>query len=222
MHGMSHVGMWIVRDSRQAVETMATEKTWAQLEADLDDTFRKWSGVTAYTLEWPYGQTFGRLAADRRRATRFKTLATDDIEQRKVTLTFDIWADRQRRTVTLTTFRGERPIDNLRLLAQAAEWMRMASVRDITSMVVRFYRQMYPVQQQSQQQTPPPREEPRVSSAGPYAVLHVANDAPLEVAEAAYRALVKKIHPDVAGNGGHAQMVALNAAIEQIRQRVRR
>jgi hypothetical protein len=39
----------------------------------------------------------------------------------------------------------------------------------------------------------------------------------LEVAEAAYRALVKQTHPDLGGN--HARMVVLNAAIETIRTR---
>jgi hypothetical protein len=100
------------------------------------------------------------------------------------------------------------------------EHLRMAEVRGIHSMAMKAYRLMYP--QPSQQQTPPPQQE-RVKSTGPYATLHVADDAPLEVAEAAYRALSRSAHPD-AGNArsGHIWMVTLNLAIEQIRAQLRR
>lgn len=50
-------------------------------------------------------------------------------------------------------------------------------------------------------------------------MLHIAEDAPLEVAEAAYRALSRKAHPDAGGN--HERMKALNLAIEAIRARAR-
>ena len=63
----------------------------------------------------------------------------------------------------------------------------MAEVREITPLIVLIYRQLYPTEPVAT--PPPPRADlPR----GPYAVLHVANDAPLEVCEAAYKALTKK------------------------------
>lgn len=49
----------------------------------------------------------------------------------------------------------------------------------------------------------------------PYEVLGVRPGAPAEVIEASYRALAKRLHPDV---GGSAEaMTALNAAWEAVR-----
>lgn len=193
-------------------------KTWAQLEADIAETFRKWSGANSYTLEWPYGKTLGTTAADKRKAERQKLAVTYDVEQRKVVLHFDVWIRTARRSVTLTMHREERAIDNLHLLANAVEWMRLAEVRDIETLVVKMYRQLYP-EPVREQQVPPPQEPPRTAprSSGAYAVLHVADDAPLAVAEAAYRALIRDVHPD--HGGSHELAVALNAAIHTIRLR---
>lgn len=53
-------------------------------------------------------------------------------------------------------------------------------------------------------------------SSGPWAILHLANDAPPELVEAAYRALVKLHHPDRGGNAD--RMKAINAAMDQLRK----
>ncbi len=50
----------------------------------------------------------------------------------------------------------------------------------------------------------------------PHQVLGIAEDAPIEVAEAAWKALAKKHHPDVGGDEGKAAEV--NAAIAKIRE----
>jgi curved DNA-binding protein CbpA len=56
----------------------------------------------------------------------------------------------------------------------------------------------------------------------PYLVLQVAPDADLIVIAAAYRALARRYHPDVAGEGGTAQMRRINAAWEVLKDPVRR
>ena len=53
------------------------------------------------------------------------------------------------------------------------------------------------------------------SLAGAYAVLHLLPSAPIEVAEAAHRALIKAHHPDRGGD--HATTVKITLAIEDIR-----
>jgi len=53
------------------------------------------------------------------------------------------------------------------------------------------------------------------SEPDPYEVLGIRPDAPLDVAEAAYRARAKKAHPDAGGRDD--EMRELNAAIESIR-----
>ena len=51
----------------------------------------------------------------------------------------------------------------------------------------------------------------------PYELLGIRPNAPLEVAEGAYRALAKSLHPDT-DSGDNARMVELNAAIERVRE----
>jgi Putative quorum-sensing-regulated virulence factor len=51
----------------------------------------------------------------------------------------------------------------------------------------------------------------------PYAELHLLPSAPPEVVDAAYRALVKLLHPDWVGPGSMSRMVALNNARDAIR-----
>jgi hypothetical protein len=53
-------------------------------------------------------------------------------------------------------------------------------------------------------------------AAGPWGVLHLAPGAPLDVAEAAYRALAKKAHPDAGGDPERFRR--LTEAIEWIRK----
>lgn len=205
---------------------MAAQKTWTQVEAELDETFRKW---------WPTARdqaistTWKQDAAGRRRALR----ATSDLAERQVTLTFE-WrhpATREPRTLRIMAEKRDRAIDNLAALARACEWLRMAEVRELTGIITILMRQMSATpagahagneqgssshgNQQGKQQTPP-------LSSGPYAVLHITNDAPLPVAEAAYRAAAREFHAQANhGNPGGSEalrkMQALNAAIAAIR-----
>jgi hypothetical protein len=61
------------------------------------------------------------------------------------------------------------------------------------------------------------QDAPAASASSPYRVLYLVPDAPLWAAEAVYRAGAKLAHPDVVG-GDHAQAVALNTAIREIRE----
>jgi curved DNA-binding protein CbpA len=56
----------------------------------------------------------------------------------------------------------------------------------------------------------------------PYAVLRVAPDAPWSVVQAAYRALARIHHPDLAGDAGIGEMRRINAAWEMLRDPKRR
>jgi hypothetical protein len=190
-----------------------TAKTWTEVEQDIADTMRKWH-VWDYVLDAPYGKL---KAAERRQATRMG----QTMEQRSVTLRFE-WRSPgtwQKRDIKITANSSTTAQENLERVAKAIEGVRLAEVRGGQHLATMLYQQMYPKPGQQQQQTPPPppRQE-RVTSTGPYATLHVADDAPLEVAEAAYRALSRSAHPDTNGaQSGHAWMVMLNLAIEKIR-----
>jgi len=178
------------------------EKTWTQLQDEIDETFRK------RRMDAP---TISCALPKRSTAKRFQSEA-----ERTVSISWREWAGGHSRPISLTVKRGERAIDNLALIAKAVEWIRMAKVREITDLVVLLYRQTHPQ---------PPVVEVKTERAqsasgapsGPYAVLHVANDAPLEVCEAAYKALVRKHHPDLGGDT--ATMQRLNAAIDIIRKK---
>lgn len=56
----------------------------------------------------------------------------------------------------------------------------------------------------------------------PYAVLKVARDAPMEVINAAYRALAKLHHPDVNGQTATGRMAEINDAYETLCDPARR
>ena len=67
-----------------------------------------------------------------------------------------------------------------------------------------------------QETLPPPRPPRRPGKPSPYAMLFVAEGAPLEVCEAAYRVLAKRAHPDAGGNP--ATFRKLTTAIEMLRK----
>jgi hypothetical protein len=62
-----------------------------------------------------------------------------------------------------------------------------------------------------------PRQEARSNPVSAYSKLFITPDAPIEVAQAAYRALAMKLHPDRNGGDGKA-MVDVNLAFEQIKK----
>lgn len=51
------------------------------------------------------------------------------------------------------------------------------------------------------------------------AELYLLPGAPFSVIQAAYRAVAKLFHPDVAGSDGHARMVAVNRAYDTLERR---
>jgi curved DNA-binding protein CbpA len=53
----------------------------------------------------------------------------------------------------------------------------------------------------------------------PYELLEIRPETSLEVAEAAYKAKVRKVHPDRGGSS--EQMKALNRAIDEIRKKLK-
>lgn len=73
-----------------------------------------------------------------------------------------------------------------------------------------------PVEPQTQPQEEPPEEPP---APDPYIVLGLRPDAPDEVVEAAYRAIARKLHPDVNGTAAAAELMSyLNAAYSTIKE----
>jgi len=185
---------------------MVTEKTWTQLQDDIEESFRKWH------LDMPLIS----CALPKRSAAK----RTQTEEERTVTIAYRYFIDRKGWTdVRLTVKRAERAIDNLALIAKATELMRLASVRNVTDLIVLIYRQTHPQPPTINIKTDRVEFSSASSSAqpgGPYAVLYVARSAPLPVCEAAYRALAKLAHPDQGGST--ATMQRLNAAIEHIRK----
>jgi DnaJ-domain-containing protein 1 len=167
---------------------ISTDKTWSQTLDDLDATMRKW-GVSAW-----------RTSPQRPPRKRWYRA-----DERRVDLTFE----RGGRSITISHDRQATPEDNLRVLYLAAEAMRLNERRGIAAVLASAYAQL-----------PPPEDAAPVSPddphADPYTVLGLQPGAPLAVAEAAYRALAKAMHPDAGGDP--AQFARLTAAIEAIRK----
>jgi hypothetical protein len=184
---------------------------WDRYVAEIKETLRKWRiTVGSDTLQ---AYIFSLRGRDRQRFWR-QALYTE--AERSVKVAF-LWRDPYRLgarlPIQLTAKSRQTPWENAEMLAKALEAIRLAEGRGSTRAMVQLYRQMFPVEQQRQT---PPREEPRRASTPEWArTLHISPDAPLEVAEAAYRALSKRAHPDYGGS--HDTMKALNRAIEQAR-----
>lgn len=120
-------------------------------------------------------------------------------DMRAVELRF-LRGDRQ---VTLFMDKQQRPVDNLRVLYLVVEGMRMNERRGMGEIIASAYLQL---------------EGPKgTHRRDPYEVLGIRPDAPLEVAEASYRALAKAAHPDAGGST--ERMQELNDALASVRTR---
>src|SRR5207302_10676957 len=86
--------------------------------------------------------------------------------------------------VTLVMGKQNRAVDNLRVLYLAVEAMRLNERRGISEVIESAYVQLA---------APPEVKDP-------YEVLDIRDNAPLEIAEAAYKAKVKNAHPDRGGS----------------------
>lgn len=130
-------------------------------------------------------------------ARRFADRSYQTREERRVELRYV----KQRHEVYLEMDRQERAVDNLRVLYLAVEAMRLNERRGLAEVIGEAYLQL-------------PPGSPRVHD--PYEVLGVRPDTDMEVIEAAYRALAKKLHPDTGGSV--EKMQELNTALERIKE----
>lgn len=167
---------------------LSTKKTWDQTLGDIQEIFRK-AGIRV----WNVAPT---------RPARTKVEYHSETE-RTVTLTFTTKDGRQ---VVLTTNRQPRAHDNLRVLYLVVESLRLNELRGFAQEMAEAYRQSSPA-----------LPGPGASAATPYNQLFVQPDAPLDVCEAAYRALAKRSHPDLGGPPEYFRRIT--EAIEQIRKK---
>lgn len=124
-------------------------------------------------------------------------------EQTEVTRTVKLTYIKDGKPVTLVMGTQARAVDNLRVLYLAVEAMRLNERRGISDVIESAYLQLAA-----------PAEV-----IDPYELLEIRPDTSLEIAEAAYKAKVRKIHPDKGGSV--EQMTQLNNAIEAIRRKAR-
>lgn len=169
-------------------------RTLTDVRIALDETFRKWNqcGTDGYTLTF---QVNNRA---------LNTYQWGEKAKATVTFTWKFTA------ITISMKKHDKPIENAIALAKAIEMLRMAEYRGVDLILYGILQFRY-----KSPTPPPPRPEPRINQHPHYAALHIANDAPLAVAEAAYKTLAKLYHPDVGGNA--EKMKAINAAIAFIR-----
>ena len=120
-------------------------------------------------------------------------------EDRTVKLTYH----KNGKTVTLVMGKQNRAVDNLRVLYLAVEAMRLNERRGISDVLESAYLQLAAPTQ----------------AIDPYELLEIRPDTSLEVAEAAYKAKVRKVHPDRGGSS--EQMKALNRAIDEMRKKMK-
>jgi hypothetical protein len=169
---------------------LTTEKTWDQTLDDLVDTFRKWPGITHWTVD---------PLRPKRAINQYH-----NEQERRVTLRYTLAG----REIVLTMDRQARAHDNLRVLYLAVEAMRLNEQRGIAEVVASAYAQL-----------PGPKDlTPRSAPAivDPYAALGVDRSYPLDVIESIWKARLRAEHPDRGGSQENA--AKLNAAMDAIRK----
>lgn len=177
-----------------------TDKTWAALKSEIQKTLDRMGG-------WG-------LKLDCQLTGRSASRAMQTKEERAVTAHFRMYTttDQPPHDITITMRRRERAVDNLQAIATALEELRMARYHETDQIQMLIYRQLYPVEPKMA----PPPINPAAHIPYHYQVLGLNPGAPLIVAEAAYKALARRAHPDAGGSTERMQL--LNAAIEQVRK----
>jgi len=175
--------------------SVTTQKTWARILDDIEDSLAKWGGVAQ-------GWRVEAILAPRSSTKQYQSA-----DERRVTLH---WT-RRGKDYAITMERQSRAADNLLVIWLILETLRLNDARGYAQQIAEVYAQEFPA-------LPGPGQTGQATSASasPYAVLFVRSDAPLEVCEAAYKALSKRYHPDVTGSTAVQQ--SLNEAIEYIRK----
>lgn len=172
--------------------SVTTKKTWSAILDDIEDSLARWRGVTLWRV-------------DTILAPRSSTKQSQSQQERTITLHYT----RKGRAYQIKMDRQRRAVDNLLVIWLILETLRLNEARGYAAEIAAVYRQEFPA-------LPAPSAAPTPSSTGPYALLYVRNNAPIEVCEAAYRALTKLFHPDVTGSTAVQQ--SLNEAIEFVRK----
>lgn len=129
------------------------------------------------------------------RGARLQGYQQSDIDK-TVTLTYT----KNGKQVNLQMGTQDRAVDNLRVLYLAIEAMRMNERRGLSEVLQSAYMQL----------------EAPTQKRSPYEILQIMPDAPLEVAEASYRAKALVAHPDKGGD--IVTFKELKGAIEAIRK----
>jgi hypothetical protein len=177
--------------------SVTTKKTWAAILDDIEDSLARWRGVTLWRVDTVL-------------APRSSTKQNQTEQERTVTLHYT----RKGKPYQIKMDRQRRAVDNLLVIWLILETLRLNEARGFAAEIAAVYRQEFPALpapgQSGQAAAQPTRSD------GAYALLHLRSNAPIEVCEAAYRALSKLFHPDVTGSSATQQ--SLNAAIEIIRK----
>lgn len=135
--------------------------------------------------------------------TKPKGARTERWYQTEADRTVELTYTKNSKAVNLVMGGQKRAVDNLRVLYLAVEAMRLNERRGISDVIASAYLQL----------------EAPAEALDPYELLEIRPDTSLQVAEAAYKAKVRTIHPD--RGGSVEEMAKLNNAIEAIRRTAR-
>lgn len=123
--------------------------------------------------------------------------AEQELEDRRVILRYT----RDGKETVLTMDKQKRAVDNLRVLYVCINALRMNERRGLGEVFRKAYMSL---------------PEP-VAQMDPYKVLKIHSDTDLPVAEAVFRTMAAKYHPDSKPDGDPEKFKEINAAIDMIR-----
>lgn len=153
---------------------LTTDKTWAQIDADVREQLSRW-GAATYSLSRPNASTETKQV---KATAMFQTP-----EQALVVVQADWKSGRQLR---LSYNKQARAVDNARVLFLAIESLRLNEVRGIDDVLREAYLQL-------------PAPENAVRLRTPYEVLGIGEGTSIDVIKLVFRTKAKALHPDTGG-----------------------
>lgn len=174
--------------------TITTKKNWSETTRELEHEFDLW-GVKDWETNYPKG-------------ARWEGYKWQSDDERMVTLRYV----KNGREIKLAYKGQSRAVDNLRALFLTINDMRMTEVRGVSDLVESAYKQLGSGSNHFEGSLNMPTDNP-------YEILGLRPDTSLDAAEAVFKTMAKKFHPDSGISPSPEMFKRISEAIRVIREK---
>lgn len=179
--------------------TISTRKNWSETQRELEHEFELW-GIKEWETNYPKG-------------ARWEGYKWQSDDERMVTLRYV----KNGREIKLAYKGQSRAVDNLRALFLTINDMRMTEVRGVSDLVESAYKQLGSGSNHFEGSLNMVSDNPLEN---PYEILGLRPDTSLDAAEAVYRTMARKYHPDSGVSASPEMFKRITEAIRFIREKM--